>query len=73
MDIPKWRDPGRKRATDIQYTDSTYTKYYDLDLDDFTRLVIKLRNKQHLTEQENDRYGTYILTIALMVQERSQI
>lgn len=69
MEIPKWKDPGRKRATDIQYTYPNFTKYYDLDLDDFTKLVIKLRNKQQLTEQENNRYGIYVLTMALIVQE----
>ena len=69
MEIPHWKNPGRKRETNIQYTDPNYTKYYDLDLTDFKNLVIKLRNKQQLTDKENDRYGIYILTIALMVQE----
>lgn len=69
MEIPKWINPGRKRNTNISYTDPNYTKYYDLDLDDFTKLVIKLRNKQQLNEIENNRYGIYILTIALIVQE----
>ena len=69
MLIPKWKDPGRKRETNIQYTDPNYTKYYDLDLNDFTNLVIKLRNNERLTEADNERYGTYIITISLMVQE----
>lgn len=71
MEIPRWKDPGRKRATNIQYTDPNYTKYYDLDLNDFTDLVIKLRNNERLTEADNERYGTHIITIALIVQERT--
>lgn len=69
MLLPRWKDPGRKRATNIQYTDPNYTKYYDLDLNDFTNLVIKLRNNERLTESDNERYGTHIITISLMVQE----
>lgn len=69
MIIPHWRNPGRKRKVDISYDDKDYTKYYDIDLNDFQSLLIKLKNNIRLSTQENDRYGTYILTIALIVQE----
>ena len=68
MNIPKWKDPQRKRRVDIRYTDGDYCKYYDLDLHDFEQLVIKCKTQQ-LTEAENDRYGIYILTICIIVME----
>lgn len=69
MLIPKWKNPNRKRKVDISYDDKDYTKYYDIDINDFQSLLIKLKNNIRLSTQENDRYGTYILTIALIVQE----
>lgn len=69
MQIYKWKDPHRKRYTDIRYTDPNYCKYYDLDLEDFEGLVRKLQKGKKLTESENDRYGIYILTISYIVQE----
>jgi hypothetical protein len=69
MQIPHWQNPGRKRNTNIAYTGQDYTKYYDLDLKDFTDLVIKLRNNKVLSYDERERYGVYIITISLMVQE----
>lgn len=64
-----WKDPKRKRLTSISYKDPDYTKYYDLDLEDLTELIDKLRNEERLNEQENNRYGIYVITIALIVQE----
>lgn len=69
MLIPHWKDPNRRRNTTISYKDPDYTKYYDLDANDFTDLVLKLKNNQILTKEENTRYGIYILTICLIVQE----
>ena len=43
MIIPKWKNPNRKRKVDISYDDKDYTKYYDIDLNDFQSLLIKLK------------------------------
>ena len=72
MKLPTWRKVDRRRKIHISHEDPEFVKYYDLDLLDFTNLVIKLRNKERLTEKENDRYGLYILTIALIVQENNK-
>lgn len=72
MIIPRWKDPQRKRMLTISYSDKDYTKYYDLDSTDFEYLVSKLKNNERLTKEENDRYGVYILTISLIVQEHSK-
>lgn len=69
MIIPRWKKINRRRKINIQYTDPEYNKYYDLDLEDFQNLVIKLKNGEQLTDKENDRYGTYILTVSIIVQE----
>lgn len=69
MKLNKWRNPGRKRLVNISYKDPGYTKFYDLDLSDFTELVLKIKDGKVLNSQENDRYGIYILTIAYIVQE----
>ena len=64
-----WKDPKRKRLTSISYTDPEYTKYYDLDLNDFTSIVVKVRNKQRLTNNEELRYTDYLYTIMNIVLE----
>lgn len=69
MRIPTWRDPNRKRRLDIRYSDPDFSKYYDIDLEDFTALVLKLKQGEKLTEIENDRYGNYILAICIIVME----
>jgi hypothetical protein len=69
MKLPTWKNPNRKRATRISYMDSQYTKYYDLDLDDFEHLVTKLKEGDRLSDAENDRYGIYILTMCLICLE----
>lgn len=69
MQIPIWKDPHRKRNIRSNYLDKEYVKYYDLDLQDLSELVEKLRNGERLTDNENDRYGIYLITICLIVQE----
>lgn len=69
MRLPTWKNPNRKRKIHIQYNDPDYTKYYDIDFEDFERLVMKLKSGEKLTDTENDRYGMYILTICLIVME----
>lgn len=72
MQIPIWKDPHRKRNIHSNYLDKDYVKYYDLDLQDLSELVEKLRNNERLSEQQNDRYGIYLITICLIVQENSK-
>ena len=69
MKLPIWKNPNRTRNNSIRYTDKDYVKYYDLDLQDLSELIDKLRNEELLNVQENDRYGIYLITIALIVQE----
>lgn len=69
MKVPIWKNPNRTRNNSIRYTDKDYVKYYDLDLQDLSELIDKLRNEERLNVQENNRYGIYLITIALIVQE----
>lgn len=69
MLLPCWHKVNRTRKCNISYTDNNYVKYYDLDLEDLTALIDKLRNEERLNELENNRYGIYVITIALIVQE----
>ncbi|MBO6194705.1 MAG: hypothetical protein J6O00_11250 [Clostridiales bacterium] len=69
MQIPRFKRVDRKRLIHISYKDPEYVKYYDLDLDDFQELVMKLKNGERLTDAENDRYGIYIITVCIIVQE----
>lgn len=43
LDNIRWNNPNRKRRIDIRYTDKDYTRFYDVDLEDFTNLVMKLK------------------------------
>lgn len=72
MLLPRWSKVDRTRKCNISYKDPMYVKYYDLDSSDFEYLVTKLQNNERLTEEENDRYGIYILTICLIVQEHKK-
>lgn len=67
--LERWSNPGRPRNCKADYNSPDYCKYYDLDLKDFTNLARKLRNKQRLTEEENNRYALYLYTIIYIVQE----
>lgn len=71
MIIPRWRKIDRRRKLTIKYTDPEFNVYYDLDTEDFQNLVMKLKNDM-LTEEENNRYGIWILTICMIVQEHSK-
>lgn len=72
MRIPRWRKINRRRKLDIRYTDPEFNLYYDLDSEDFQHLVNKLKDGDILTDQENDRYGKWILTMCMIVQENSR-
>ena len=69
MESLKWKDPGRKRKHDISYTDEDFVKGYDLDQTDFTAINEKKRHNLAVTREENDRYGTYIMTMIEIVIE----
>lgn len=72
MQIPRWRKIDRRRKLTIKYTDPDFNVYYDLDAEDFQNLVMKLKNGDTLTEEENNRYGIWILTMCMIVQEHSK-
>ena len=72
MEPLRWKSPNRKRQVGIKYTDPAYVIGYDLDNEDFTEIIIKLKNKEALTAQEDKRYGEYVLTVIEMVLENSK-
>lgn len=67
-----WKDPGRKRRNNIRFTDEEFVKYYDLDLEDFTGLVMKLQNSIRLSYNEELRYTDYLYTICNIVFENQK-
>lgn len=69
MESIKWKNPGRKRNQDISYKSEEYVAGYDLDQTDFTFINEKKKNNELVTREENDRYGTYIMTIIEIVLE----
>lgn len=72
MEPLRWKSPNRKRQVGIKYTDPAYVIGYDLDNEDFTNIIIKLKNNEVLTAQEDKRYGEYVLTVIEMVLENSK-
>lgn len=69
MIIPKWKAVERKRMIKIDHADPDFRRYYDIDLNDFEQLVLKLKNDEQLTEAENDRYGYYVIAMCIIVLE----
>lgn len=69
MNLPRWVDPNRKRELHIKYSDPQFCKYYDIDIDDFQELTLKRKAGKELTEDENDRFGMYLLAICYIVTE----
>ena len=69
MESIKWKNPGRKRHQDISYTSPDFVPGYDLDLEDFTAINEKKKKNEVVTREENDRYGTYIMTMIEIVLE----
>ena len=59
MEPLRWKSPNRKRQVGIKYTDPAYVIGYDLDNEDFTEIIIKLKNNEVLTAQEDKRYGSH--------------
>ena len=56
MEAIKWSNPHRKRNIHASYNSQDYVQGYDIDLNDFTKLVLKLTNEERLNANENDRY-----------------
>lgn len=69
MESIKWKNPGRKRHQDISYTSPDFVPGYDLDQKDFTIINEKKKKNEDVTREENDRYGTYIMTMIEIVLE----
>ena len=69
MESLKWKNPGRKRHQDISYTSPDFVPGYDLDLEDFTVINEKKKKNEDVTREENERYGTYIMTMIEIVLE----
>lgn len=69
MESIKWQNPGRNRKQDISYTDADFVPGYDLDQKDFTAINEKKKKNEDVTREENDRYGTYIMTMIEIVLE----
>ena len=69
MESLKWKNPGRQRKQDASYTDADFVPFYDLDQTDFTAINEKKKKNEPVTKEENDRYGTYIMTIIEIVLE----
>lgn len=61
--LPRWKNPDRRRKINLSHEDPEYCWYYDLDNDDFEKLVLRLKAGERLDEKDNDRYGKYIYTI----------
>ena len=72
MEALRWKSPGRKRQIGIRYDNPDYVMGYDLDNHDFTNIILKLKNKEHLTLSEDKRYGCYILTVIEIVLENAK-
>lgn len=64
-----WINPGRKRDLKAKYDNVDYAWYYDLDQNDFTELVLKVKSNIALDYNEDVRYGKYIQTISEIVLE----
>ena len=56
MQIPRWKKIDRRRKLTIKYTDPEFNVYYDIDTEDFQNLVMKLKNKEILTEEELEEW-----------------
>ena len=69
MESIKWKNPGRKRHQDLEYTSPDFVKGYDLDQEDFTNINEKKKKNEPVTRDENDRYGIYIMTMIEIVLE----
>lgn len=72
MELIKWRHVTRKRSKSLKWTDSDFVRGYDVDVPDMTELVKKF-NSETLGYNEQERLGTYVLTILNIVLEYKKV
>lgn len=73
MRLPSYSKPDRKRHITASFTDPDFVRYYDLDLADFTDLVMKIKNDEPLDHMEDIRYGDYILTMCHIILQNPKL
>lgn len=67
MKLPLWKNPNRTRNVNAHYNDKNFCVYYDLDVQDLTDIVTKLKSGKELTAYEDNRWALYIITLCLIV------
>ena len=72
MDKLRWKPVNRKRSNKLKYNDPEYNRGYDLDMEDFTALVVKY-NANSLTYIEECRLGDHVMTMMNIVLENPKI
>lgn len=72
MDKLRWKPINRKRSNKLKYNDPEYNRGYDLDMEDFTTLVVKY-NANSLTYIEECRLGDHVMTMMNIVLENPKI
>lgn len=72
MELLLWAPVQRKRNKKAKYTDADYVKGYDLDISDFTELVVKY-NQNSLKPNEESRLYDHIRTVINIVLENPKM
>lgn len=72
MDKLRWKPVNRKRSNKLKYNDPEYNRGYDLDMEDFTSLVVKY-NANSLNYIEECRLGDHVMTMMNIVLENPKI
>lgn len=72
MDKLRWKPINRKRSNKLKYNDPEYNRGYDLDMEDFTALVVKY-NANSLNYIEECRLGDHVMTMMNIVLENPKI
>ena len=72
MDKLRWKPVNRKRSNKLKYNDPEYNRGYDLDMEDFTALVVKY-NANSLNYIEECRLGDHVMTMMNIVLENPKI
>lgn len=72
MDKLRWKPVNRKRSNKFKYNDPEYNRGYDLDMEDFTALVVKY-NANSLNYIEECRLGDHVMTMMNIVLENPKI
>lgn len=72
MELLKWKPVKRKRTNKLKYNDPEYIRGYDIDMEDFTTLVVKY-NDRTLNYIEECRLGDYVMTMMNIVLENPKI